>query len=844
MTHLFNAEKDVEVFFRNILQKQTAANFITAKGKGWQTDGIIEWQGPNNTISLLLEAKFNKDLTDVKNRSIVLAQVLYYYNRLKEEGKSLPNFILVGDDAYSFVIPFNSIEFYLDSEVDWSRPPSNPDPELKIELDVFLYKTSELTGLELKLHCENLSQDTVTKTKPSKENLSQMYQYWVDHIFPKDKYSSVERAHIFYNCICYSETDDNCAYLHPTKKNILVIDSKEYQISLSATNGFFDKVQRGLPAIEIDELVSMRDRIIEDDTRRRQGVFYTPTLWVDEANSQIDEVLGETWRDDCIVWDCCAGTGNLTRDYQFANLILSTAELTDIQVIKREDYNEGAQIFQYDFLNPESHSPFFDGTDNVLPLSVKKLLKEGAKNGKRLVFLINPPYAEDGIAGAKGETRKGVASKTLVNNTMPKLGRANRQLYTQFLYQCEQLASHYGFKKKTIGVFCNPNFITSASFFKFRTFWYDRYSYYSGFMFQASHFADVSDRWGITFTIWNEGVTEANQDLPFTLKDTIEESVISLGEKNLYSAKGREASVWVSALSSKPSVIDTPKFSSGLKTKEVLGNDKGMILNSLGIMCNKGNNFVDSTTGVALLSGKPTDKGRCNFDLTIGETWRRTIALFSTRKLVKSSWTNQKDEYLAPQVEKEGYEQWVDDCHVYALLHTSNNMTSMRDVEYKGKAHNIHNHFFWLTRKEALDLYGTNRETRSLYRDAKRNSIPFVLQTKDGVDITPQWRKNGDPYFSSILPDLNLSPLALEILQNLNDLFLESLPLRKQTTHVNEKGTSIKLHLEAWDAGVYQHKKLWYTSPALKAKWELIRLKHSRLANQLQPGVYKYGFLK
>jgi len=608
-------------------------------------------------------------------------------------------------------------------------------------------------------------------------------------------------------------------------------------------NGFFSRVQRGLSAIEIDGLVSMRDTIIEDDTRRRQGAFYTPTLWVNEAHLEVNKTLGENWRDECIVWDCCAGTGNLTRDYDFSNLILSTAELSDITIIKREGYNEGAEIFQYDFLNPESDSPFFEkeGGDNVLPLSVKKLLKEGAKKGKRLVFLINPPYATANNAGANTTAKAGVA-KTIANQEMKKakLGACSQQLYAQFLYQCEQIASEYGFEKKSIGVFSPTIYMVSASFAKFRPFWYERYFYQSGFMFQASHFADVKGSWAISFTLWNEGTTEINQDLPFTLKDIAEESVVSLSEKHLYTSNSREASSWVSSLAPKPSSIDTPKFSSGLKVREVEGNDKGVNPNGLGVMCNMGNNLVHSATGVILLSGKLTNKKSSHFEIKAGEGWRRTIALYSARKLVKGNWINQKDQYLAPQTNLEGYDQWVDDCHVYALLHTSNNMASMRSVEYKGRNHNIHNHFFWLTRKEALELYGSNPETRSLYRDAKRNPIPFIPELQDNIDITPQWRKNGDPYFSFVLPDLNLSPSAVEILKDLNELFVESLPLRKQLTHVN----SLNLHLEAWDAGAYQLKKLWYTNPSLKAKWELLRLKHLRLAKQLQSGVYIYGFLK
>jgi hypothetical protein len=94
------------------------------------------------------------------------------------------------------------------------------------------------------------------------------------------------------------------------------------------------------------------------------------------------------------------------------------------------------------------------------------------------------------------------------------------------------------------------------------------------------------------------------------------------------------------------------------------------------------------------------------------------------------------------------------------------------------------------------------------------------------------------------LPTLNLSPLALEILKNLNELFIASFTLRKQVTHVTEKGRSINLHLEAWDAGIYQHKKLWATDPDLKSKWENLKIKHRQLAEKLKHGVYTYGFLK
>jgi len=604
------------------------------------------------------------------------------------------------------------------------------------------------------------------------------------------------------------------------------------------------EIMRGLSAKDAEVLLSMRDRLMEDGARRRQGAFYTPRLWVDEAHREIEKSLGAKWREECIVWDCCAGTGNLTRDeHDFKNLILSTAESPDVKAIIRGGSNKGAHVFQYDFLNPDAESPFFEEEDgdNVLPLAVKKLLKKGAKEGKRLVFLINPPYAT-ARNGVKTTSSKANVSSTIVNSAMKdaKMGACSQQLYAQFLFQCEQVAQEYGFKQKSVGVFSPTLFMTSGSFAKFRPFWYERYSYESGFLFQASHFADVSGAWGVSFTLWNEGKTEITQDLPITLKDLDMGEVASIGHKDLYNADGRKASDWVREPVKGIKTTDAPQMKSGLNVGQTgRGNltPQALLYFTSNANCIAQNQVVFFTSSCGSASN--------GLSVLAGEGWRRSIALFSARKLVTGDWANDKDEYLAPNTEAEGYEQWLDDCHIYALLHTSNNMTSMRDVVYKGKSHNIHNHFFWLTRQEALDLYGNHPDTRKLYQDAKKNPIPY--EKEEGVlgeDLTPQWRKDGDPYFAHILPTLNLSPLANEILDDLKALHVESFSLRSQTTSVLEKGKSIDLHLQAWDAGVYQHKKLWATDPTLKSKWEALKVKHRQLAKNLEHGVYTYGFLK
>jgi hypothetical protein len=845
----FSSEKDVELHFKRLLERATGSLFETINGisttskSKWETDGLIEWTTPSQTtVRVLLEAKYNRDLANNPQTQLdVLGQCVYYLKRFEEKNITLPNVLFVADEVKCYALSTDKVLHFLNAQVDWTRAPSNPDPNLKIEGVLPLGDdTLSVSADYLKTLCENLAEGVLVKIRPSVHNLSAMFEFWDREVFPDGKYSPVERVHIFLQCLFYGEDSDS--YVPPSshpkrKKTHIVVEGTEIEANQTKMTQFFERRARGLSPKEIAVLERHRDRIIEDTARRRQGAFYTPTLWVDEAHLSLEALLGADWRNECIVWDPCAGTGNLTRDYSFSNLILSTAEAPDMEVLTKQTLkSKGAEVFQYDFLNPNAESPFFDDKNkNRLPLSTEEKLRKAASEGKRLVFLMNPPYAEDGVAGAKGDSKKDVAD-TLVSRQMPRLGRANRQLYAQFLFQAEQLAYQFGFTKKTIAVFSPTLFMVSGSFKGFRSYFYDRYAYQTGFMFQASHFADVKGSWGIGFTLWNEGKTDKTQDLPMTLKDKNLDIIVDVGVKDMYPSEGREASDWVSALAPKSSLIDTPKFSSGLSLKEVEGNNKGSAPNSLGIMCNMGNNIMKSGTDVFLLSGKPTHKGCCNHDMTDGEGWRRSIALYSARKLVDSTWATQKDEYLAPNTQAEGYEQWVDDCHIYALLHTSNNMTAMRDVEYKGKKWNIHNHFFWLTRQEAHDLYeNTPNCPEPLVSDAENNPIPYESESGSIVDsaTTPSWRLNGDPYFAHILPSLNLSPLAQEILNDLKTLHAESVTFRKTDDH-----------MMAWDAGVYQHKRLWKGEATLEAKWEALNKKHKALASQLEHGVYTYGFLK
>jgi len=800
----FTAEKDIESYVRAKLEKETKCHFTSPEN----TDGVIVFEN----VVLLFEAKFSTSLTNPQSRSKVIAQALHYVHNLSTK----PNTLLVADQWHYFALATSLFEDALSSEsVDWSCAPSSPCSQLvsviaqhRANEAVFLQSMESFDAQGLVRYCKELATNHTYKTPIIEANIGAAFRFFSEKVFAKLRYSSAEMVDVFLATIT---RDDGDAYKHPKKPNTLVVDGRNYAVDLQAFDEFFSFYQRGYSPSTIDTFQAQRDRLLEDDSRRRQGAFYTPSLWADEAHKELNTVLGENWRDECIVWDCCSGTANLTRDYEFDSLIVSTAEAPDVQTILREGYNEGAEVFQYDFLNPESESLFVE--NNVLPPRVKRMLRDGAEQGKRLVFLINPPYVEDGDIKMQkgGRAKAGVATGSLVHKAMPKLGRANRQLYTQFLYQCEQIADEYGYKQKSVGVFCKHAFITSDSFSKFRSFWYERYSYQLGFMFQASHFADVSGAWGVSFTLWSEGSTDLAQDTPVNLKSIVDGCIQTFDDKCLYASAGREASKWVKAHSLPHTTQDTPKLSSGLTLVEN-GHTKGLDSHAVGVLVNKANSPQQNQV-VCLLSSLFSDKGTAHINIARGKGWRRAIALFSARKLVKGNWVNDKDAYLAPQTDLDGYAQWVDDCHVYALLQSSNNMTAMRDIEYKGEKHNIHNHFFWLNKSDALNMYDSS-ESLASYRDCKKS--------------------RHTPYFAEVLPNLSLSPLAQELLDDLNAI------LRNPKTHKLRTEADASIHATSWDIGVYQLNKLLKDDE----RWGALKQKALRLRDQLAHGVYTYGLLK
>ena len=67
-----------------------------------------------------------------------------------------------------------------------------------------------------------------------------------------------------------------------------------------------------------------------------------------------------------------------------------------------------------------------------------------------------------------------------------------------------------------------------------------------GCQFQASHFSDVSDKWGISFSIWKSGETADKENFQYELIDDVAGEIALIGAKNVYNIDSQKSAMeWV-----------------------------------------------------------------------------------------------------------------------------------------------------------------------------------------------------------------------------------------------------------------------------------------------------------
>jgi hypothetical protein len=797
-------EKDVENFWRAKITTLFPNSSLTSP---FGSDGFLE---SDDKISALLEFKYHQNLLSKLSQVEVLCQVLWYLKKFELTGKKLPRCIFVADTNEAFAIHTNPLLKYLDYKLDWNSAPSSSskqNPDLIQEMvsdesiNPFVFHIVDgFNFVAIKNKITDLSQNVTRLIKITEHNIESVYGYFLKNVLVKNRLSVNQTVNLFINIIINPE--DN--FLHPKKRGILQSQSfGQVHVDEQKFKSFFEHFDPDQYTIsEKEKLTSILDRLIEDETRRRKGEFFTPTIWVDEAHKMITDAFGENWKQEYIVWDPACGTLNLTRNYKFRELYCSTIEESDLRTADQMGYNPEAVKFQYDFLN----DGIVDGKidiegDDKLPHGLKNALLEG----KKIIVLMNPPYGTARSDKNISKSKLGI-SKNKLNDMMmcDRFGEASKNLYTQFIFRLLHMKSEIN-----ICLFSPNLFLTSKSFGKFNSFLKSKLNVCGGFIMDARNF-DGASTWPISFTILSHKIKYNNL---FKVKKLNKQNfqVEFLFEKVLELVDGDRACDWIKINSVRNKIC--PNLSSALNTKETSNRTSESMLS---VLNNGGNRIEKNEKECSFLNSSYSG----NTGVIVEKSnFFKCTTLFTSRKSIKQTWYNMKDEYYKPDESHRLWQQYQFDSLVYSIFNNRSYQSSLRQITYKDKLWDIKNEFFWISKEQMMELANENYFDE-LYRDARASDQRHVykLLFEDGIYD-------------------RLSPDAREVLDRATELVKLSFKMRKVLQVENPE-----YHLNTWDAGWYQIKlvlKKFY--PDLLKDFNQ---KYKTLEDRMRPLVYELGFLR
>ena len=494
-------EKDVENKYREEISKRFKVTIVSPFG----CDGYFTI----NDRGVICEFKFSKRLKNVDDFLQIIAQVIFYLKKFSEHVSeyTFPSVAFIGDENECAILNTSPLNPYLTRDYNWSLPPceafrdENLMKDLREDNNLAIPVFDISDDFSLISNINPYLARILTQEKAdiiiTQDTIVDAYNYWLDNVVKDKNVTNENNVDIFMSMILNAED----VFLHPKKKDTLACLSsgKEVKINTRSYLTFFSLYKEQHSIEQSRELTAVKDRLLLEKHRRRTGAFFTPKLWVDEAHKMLDEQLGPNWREEYVVWDASAGTANLTRDYQFKELYLSTLEQTDIDIILKSGFNPGATVFQFDFLNDPIEDSIVGGPSK-LPEGLKKALREN----RPIVFLNNPPYSSSNDYNSITKNRnKDIIEKTDVNSEMlfGCMGISSSDYLTQFIFRIQNIALTYNLKNCINCLFSKSNIFTIPSNEKIRNeYLFNNFDFMNGFVFNSGEFDGVGN-WALQFSI-------------------------------------------------------------------------------------------------------------------------------------------------------------------------------------------------------------------------------------------------------------------------------------------------------------------------------------------------------
>ena len=522
---------------------------------------------------------------------------------------------------------------------------------------------------------------------------------------------------------------------------------------------------------------------------------------VDKAYDLLAETLGNNWQKNYVVWDMCCGVGNLeVKHSNPRNVFMSTLDQADVDVMKASKTCVAATHFQYDYLNDDITD---DGKiDYNLTNKVPPALRQAIAEGKKILVLINPPYAEatnnDNVSGGNSaESKLGVAKTKFAATAMKHYGKATNELFTQFVARIAQ-----EIPTATLAMFSTLKYVSAPTLDKFREVWNAKYL--DGFVVHSKAFDGLNGNFPIGFLIWQ---TSKNNDKKFNLSEitteVLDKKAKPIGEKVFVNVSNVDLLAdWI--LRPKTNKTDVVPLKNAVMpataTKDLRGTKWSD--GAIAFILSGGNDLQHSGQQTVIFSsGYGSARG---YFVTPENLWQIAV-IFSVRLLIKHTWLNHNDQFLQPTAPLS--DEFKSDCLIWMLFNGKNCTASANDLEWNGKKWSIVNHFIPFTEAEVGAPERFESDFMVQYLSDKTLSTEAALVLSEGKKL---WQA----YFSQ----------------------------------TNEHGVRESLKLNRADVGWYQIRKALEArntnSFSAPVSFDAFKTAYDALGDKLRPQVYALGFMK
>jgi len=665
---------------------------------------------------------YSKNLIDIQTKEIwfeakdtpkhstyaMFTQLMHYVQDALNKGDHVPPFLVVIDTKKAAIMKSEDVlPFLAKKTIKWGKSASAYTQEALDAISAHI--GTHFVSFKIETHEDEfistikaaIKNGDIIRTQITPDNLKQVFDKWVAMIgreikgVAEDDYALLFFADIMHDGTSATHDYLTAALMHKNAAPVFSLEGKIYELGNKEGYRQFWAIYHKPPKAEYrNYLLERRDSLIPLDERSFKGAYYTPLAVVDKAYDKLTETLGNNWQKDYIVWDMCCGVGNLeVKHSNPRNIYMSTLDQADVDVMRATKTCVAAQRFQYNYLNDDITD---DGKiDYSLTNKVPEGLRKAIADRKKILVLINPPYAESTVAdntagGDNSDNKMGVAKTKFGMYSMKEFGKASNELYTQFVVRLSK-----EIPTATLAMFSTLKYVSAPTLSVFRDNWSSIFS--GGFVVHSKAFDGLKGEFPIGFLIWktNQNSIKRIPILEVSL-EVLDKNAKAIGEKKFYNSPNDDLLTnWI--IRPKTNKIDVVPLKNATvpatATKDLRGTKWSD--GAIGYMLSGGNDLQHSGIQTVIFSsGYGSARG---YFIKPENLWKISI-VFSVRRLVKSNWLNDRDQFLQPT--ELLTDEFKNDCLVWMLFNGSNLTASANDLEWNDKKWSIVNHFIPYTEEE------------------------------------------------------------------------------------------------------------------------------------------------